>query len=79
MLLAAKVSVATCYGLDYRDVGVRVPIGSRNFSSPRRPDRIWGPPNLLSNWVPGALSAGVKRQELEADYSPPASSEVKKM
>jgi hypothetical protein len=30
-------------------VGVRVPIRSRIFSSPRRPDRLWGPPNLLSN------------------------------
>jgi hypothetical protein len=33
-------SIATGYGLDDREVGVRVPVGSRIFSSPRRPDRI---------------------------------------
>jgi hypothetical protein len=41
--------IETGYGLDDRGVGVRVPIGSRIFSSPRRPDRLWGPPNFLSN------------------------------
>jgi hypothetical protein len=30
-------------------------------------------------WIPGALSPGVKLQEREADHSPPASAEVKKM
>jgi hypothetical protein len=43
------VGIAIGYGLDDRGVGVRVPVGSRIFSSPRRPDRLWGPPNLLSN------------------------------
>jgi hypothetical protein len=47
------VGIATSYGLDYRGVGVRVPVGSRIFSSPRRPDRLWGPPNLLSNAYQG--------------------------
>jgi hypothetical protein len=28
-------------------------------------------------WVPGALSLGVKRPEREADHSPPSSAEVK--
>jgi hypothetical protein len=28
-------------------------------------------------WVPGALSMGVKRSEPEADHSPPSSAEVK--
>jgi len=28
-------------------------------------------------WVPGALSLGVKRQEREAGHSPPSSAEVK--
>jgi hypothetical protein len=27
--------------------GVRVPVGSRIFTSPYRQDRLWGPPNLL--------------------------------
>jgi hypothetical protein len=33
------VAIATSYGLDDRGVGVQVPVGSRIFSSPRRPDR----------------------------------------
>jgi hypothetical protein len=43
------VGTATDYGLDDGGVGVRVPVGSRIFSSPRRPDRLWDPPSLLSN------------------------------
>jgi hypothetical protein len=43
------VGTATGYGLDDRGVGVRVLVGSRIFSSPCRPDRLWDPPGLLSN------------------------------
>jgi hypothetical protein len=46
----SEVGIATSYGLDDRGIGVQVPVGSRIFSSPRRPKRLWGPPNLLSNW-----------------------------
>jgi hypothetical protein len=42
------IGIATSYGLDDRGVRVRVPVGSRIFSSPNCPDRLWGPPNLLS-------------------------------
>jgi hypothetical protein len=72
------VGIATAYRLDDRGVGVRVSVGSRIFSSPRRPDGLWGrqPP---IQWVPGALSPGVKRPWLEADHSPPVSAEVKKV
>jgi hypothetical protein len=52
-------------------------MGSRIFSFPRRPDRLWGPPNLLSNGYQGSISPGVERSGLEADHSPPASAEVK--
>jgi hypothetical protein len=41
------IGKATSYGLDDQEIGVRVPVGSRIFSSPRRLDRLWGPPNLL--------------------------------
>jgi hypothetical protein len=46
---SSAVDIATRYELDDRQVGVRVPIRSRIFTSPYRPDRLWGPPNLLSN------------------------------
>jgi hypothetical protein len=36
------------YGLDGRGVGVRASVETKFFSSPRRPDRFWGPPSLLS-------------------------------
>jgi hypothetical protein len=45
----SAVGTVTGYGLDDRGVGVRVPVGSRIFSYPRRPDRLWDPPILLSN------------------------------
>jgi hypothetical protein len=64
------IGIATSYGLD--DWGrVQVPVGSRIFSSPDRPDRLWGPP---IRWVPG-----VKRPGREVDHSPPTSAKVKKM
>jgi hypothetical protein len=43
----SSVDIATSYGLGDREIGVRVPIRARIFSSPRRPDQLWGPPNLL--------------------------------
>jgi len=33
--------------------------------------KVLGPTQLPSQWVPGALSLGVKRTGREADYSPP--------
>jgi hypothetical protein len=47
------------------------------FSTSSRP--ALGPTQPPIQWVPGALSPGVKRQGREADHSPPPSSEVKKM
>jgi hypothetical protein len=67
--------VATGYGLDYRRVGVRVPVVSRLFPSQRRPDRPWGSPNLLSHMVPGGSSPGVRR----SGHEPPANAEVKRI
>jgi hypothetical protein len=46
---SSAVGIATGYGLDDRVVGVRVSVGSRIFSSLRRPGRLWGPPNFISN------------------------------
>jgi hypothetical protein len=73
------VGIATSYGLDDRGVAVRVPVGSRIFlfSAFSRP--ALGPTELPIQWVPGALSPGVKRPGCEADHPTPTSAEVKKM
>jgi hypothetical protein len=54
----SSVGIATSYGLEGRGVGVRVPVWSRIFSSPHRPNRLWGPPNLLSNGYRGSFPGG---------------------
>jgi hypothetical protein len=69
----------TSYGLDDRVVGVPSPGRVKNFlfSKSSRPAlRSTQPP---IQWVPGALSPGVKRPGREVDRSPPTSAEVKKM
>jgi hypothetical protein len=71
------VSIATGYGLDDRGVGVQVPVGSRILSTSFRP--ALGPTQPPVEWVPRTLSPALKRQGREADHSPPASAEVKKM
>jgi hypothetical protein len=52
------VGIATGYGLEDRGVGVWVPVGSRIFSSPRRPEWLWGPPNLLPMGIVGSFPEG---------------------
>jgi hypothetical protein len=59
------VGIAIGYGLDDRVVVVRVLVRTRIFSSPQCPDRLWGPPSLLSNehwWIfpRGCNISGVK-------------------
>jgi hypothetical protein len=68
------VGIATSYGLDDRVVRAQVPVGVRIFTSPRHPDRLWGPPNFLSNGYRWLSPRG-----READHTPPTSAEVKKM
>jgi hypothetical protein len=74
----SAVGIATGYGLDDREAGVRVPVRSRIFTSPYLPDRLWRPPNFYTMGTGGTFP-GVKRPGCEADRSPPASADVKKM
>jgi hypothetical protein len=56
----SSVGIATSYGLDDWWVGVWVLVGSIIFSSPCRPNRLWGPPNLLSNGYWGLSPRGLR-------------------
>jgi hypothetical protein len=70
-----SVGIATGYGLDDRGVAVRVPVDKNfHFSVSSRP--VLGPTQSPIQWVPGALSLGVKWTGREADHSPPTSAEV---
>jgi hypothetical protein len=76
--LDGSVGIALGYGLD--DLGSRVlfPAGARNFSLHHRVQNGSGaPPQPPIQGVLGALALGVKRQEREADHSPPSSVDVK--
>jgi hypothetical protein len=54
----SAVGIATGCGLNDGAVEVRVPVGSRIFSSPRRSDRLWGSPGLLFNGYRGLFPRG---------------------
>jgi hypothetical protein len=45
--------------------------GARFFSSPKRSDRLCGPPSLLSSGCQGDISLDAKQSQREADLSPP--------
>jgi hypothetical protein len=52
------VGIATGYVLDDQGVGIRAPVGARIFTPPPRPDRLRGPPSLLSKGYRWLLPQG---------------------
>jgi hypothetical protein len=72
------VSIATGYGLD-EEGSNSSPGGVKNFLFSKSSRQALGFTQPPKRWVPGAYSPGVKRPGRDADHSPPASAEVKKM
>jgi hypothetical protein len=58
MSQGSGVVTATGYSMDGRGIGVRVPVEARFVASSRRPDRFWGPPNVVSHGYRGSFSGG---------------------
>jgi hypothetical protein len=73
----SAVGMETGYGLDDREVGIRIPVRSKIFSSLRLPDRFWAHPTFYPMGT-DSFFPGVKRPRPEADHLPPSSAEVKK-
>jgi hypothetical protein len=65
------------YGLNNRGSRLRFPAGAGIFLLTTASRPALGPTQPPIQWVPGALSLGVKRPGREADHSPPYSAEVK--
>jgi hypothetical protein len=63
----STVCTAAGYGLD-SEIGVRVPVGSKIFASPYRPNQL-RPTQPPIQWVLGTLSQGVNRPGRESDHS----------
>jgi hypothetical protein len=70
------IGIATGYGLNYREIGIRVPVASRIFSTSSRP--ALGPTQPPIHRIPGALPEGVKHLRRETDHASLISAEVKK-
>jgi hypothetical protein len=75
----SSVGIVVGYGLDDGGVGVRVPVGGKNFHFSMSSRPALGSTQHPIQWVPGALSPWVKRLGPDIDHSPPTSAEVKKM
>jgi hypothetical protein len=73
----SSVGRALGYGLDDRHSRVRVSAGAGNFSFTTASRAALEPTQSPIQWVPGALSLGIKRPECDTDHSPPSSAEVK--
>jgi hypothetical protein len=59
----STVSAATVYWMDDWGAGVRVPVESRIFFSPKLPDRFWGPASYQNG-------TGIKRPGPDSNHWP---------
>jgi hypothetical protein len=66
----SSVCIATGYGLDGRG---SIPGGGKSFLFSAASSLALGSTLHLIQWVPGAISPGLKRPGCEADHSPPSS------
>jgi hypothetical protein len=73
----SSVSIALDYGLDNWILGFDSQWGLGIFLFTTTSRTALGPTQPPIQWVPGALSLGVKRLGHEADHSPPSSAKVK--
>jgi hypothetical protein len=60
-----------------RTTGVRFSAREGTFSFRHHVQTGSGPTQPPVQWIPGALSSGIKRPDFETDYSPASSAEVK--
>jgi hypothetical protein len=73
----SSVGMALGYGLNDRGSRVQFPAEAGNFLFTTASRTALGPTQPSIQWIPGALSLGVKRPGREADHSPPSTAEVK--
>jgi hypothetical protein len=72
----SSVGIATDYGLHDWGSRVRFPVGLGIFLVSNMSRTDLGPTQPPIQWVPGALSLGVKRPGHEAHHSSPSTTEV---
>jgi hypothetical protein len=58
VIVAVLWAKNTGYGMDDRGVGVRLPVGSSNFSFPRRSDRLWAHPTFYPMIIGDSFPCG---------------------
>jgi hypothetical protein len=64
------------YGLDDWGIGIRLPVGSRDFPLVHNPRLVLEHTQPPTQWIPGDVFSRVTRQRRENDHSPPHSAEV---